>query len=71
MTVDLLMVPALAGQEGAAAIARHVRALPGVGRVDVNLGDRSVRVEHDERVTLAALVKAIGQAGYDQVYPLV
>jgi copper chaperone CopZ len=49
------------------AITEEVSVLPGVQQVVVNLGDKSVRVNHEGKVSLNELIKAINEAGYDEV----
>ncbi|MGQ9547455.1 MAG: heavy-metal-associated domain-containing protein [Roseiflexus sp.] len=71
MTSDLFYVPAISCQHCVNAITKAVRALPGVQQVVVNLGDKSVRVDHDRRVAVDDLIRAINDAGYDEVSVLV
>lgn len=53
-----------------ASCVRHVegalRAIDGVASIEVQLREGRVRVEHDPaRATIAQMIDAIGEAGYD------
>ncbi len=67
MVIDQFRVPAISCQHCVNAITKEVSAVPGVHAVQVNLNDKSVRVEHDENVNVATLLEAINEAGYDEV----
>jgi copper chaperone len=67
MTVEYLLVPSIAGNHDVQAISAALSALPGVLLVTVSLIDRRVRVEHTGRSSVEELIRAINQAGYDQV----
>jgi len=54
-------------QMSSSTITEEVSVLPGVQQVVVNLGDKSVRVNHEGKVSLNELIKAINEAGYDEV----
>lgn len=71
MISDQFRVPGMSCQHCVNAITRAVRSLPGVHQVIVNLGDKSVRVDHDQQVTADDLIRAINDAGYDEVAILV
>ncbi len=71
MISDQFRVPGISCQHCVNAITRAVKALPGVRQVVVNLSDKSVRVEHDQQVTADDLIRAINDAGYDEVAVLV
>jgi copper chaperone len=47
------------------------RSDPGVRQVAVNLEDKSVRVDHDGRVSAERMMRAINAAGYDDVCVLI
>lgn len=67
MAVEQLLVPAMSGDQSVRDIGKTVNEVPGVRLVVVNLADKSVRIEHDGRAELDALIQAINDAGYDQV----
>lgn len=71
MSSDQFRVPAMSCQHCVNAITKEVNALPGVQQVVVSLTDKSVRVDHDTRVTVDDLIRAINEAGYDEVAVLV
>ncbi len=71
MITDQFRVPGISCQHCVNAITRAVNALPGVRQVVVNLSDKSVRVDHDQQVTADDLIRAINDAGYDEVAVLV
>ncbi len=71
MISDLFHVPGISCQHCVDAITNAVRALPGVQQVVVNLSDKSVRVDHDRQVAVDDLIRAINNAGYDEVAVLV
>jgi copper chaperone len=67
MVTDQFRVPDVSCDHCVRAITKEVSALPGVQQVVVNLGDKSVRVNHEGKVGLGDLIKAINEAGYDEV----
>ena len=67
MTTERFQVPEVSCQHCVNAIAKEVSALPGVQRVQVNLDDKTVSVEHSEQVGIDQIVAAINEAGYDEV----
>jgi copper chaperone CopZ len=67
MIVEYLLVPSIAGNHDVQVISAALGALPGVLLVTVSLIDRRVRIEHTGRTSLAELIGALNQAGYDQV----
>lgn len=71
MSSDQFRVPAMSCQHCVNAITKEVNALPGVQQVVISLTDKSVRVDHDTRVTVDDLIRAINEAGYDEVAVLV
>lgn len=71
MVIDQFRVPEISCQHCVNAITKEVSALDGVRTVQVNLNDKSVRVEHHEDVGVNALISAIHEAGYDDVSVLV
>lgn len=48
---------------------RHVegalREIEGISAIDVAINEGKVRVEHDERATIAQMIDALGEAGYE------
>ena len=67
MIVEYLLVPSIAGDRDVQVISAALGALPGVLLVTVSLIDRRVRIEHTGRTSIEELIRAISQAGYDQV----
>lgn len=67
MALDLFRVPEISGDACVRAISQAVGAVAGVRLVTVGLADKTVRVEHDGKVDPAALIRAIKQAGYQDV----
>jgi copper chaperone CopZ len=67
LAVEQLLVPGITGDQSVRVISAAVAALPGVRLVVVSLAGKSVRIEHDGRVSLEALIQVINDAGYDQV----
>ena len=67
MTIEYLLVPSITSNHDVQTISAALGALPGVLLVTVSLIDRRVRVEHDGRTSVEELIRAISQAGYDQV----
>ena len=67
MTVEYLLVPSITGTHDVQAISAALGALPGVLLVTVSLVDRRVRIEHTGRVGVEDLMRALNEAGYEQV----
>ena len=67
MTTDQFLVPGISCDHCVRAITQEVSTLPGVRQVVVSLGDKSVRVDHEGKVGAGDLIKAINEAGYDEV----
>jgi copper chaperone len=70
MTTERFQVPEVSCQHCVNAITKEVSALAGVQRVQVNLDDKTVVVEHGEQVPTDQIVAAINEAGYDEVTQL-
>ena len=67
MAIEQFRVPDVSCNHCVQAITREVSAVQGVRLVRVQLNDKSVRVEHDGRASISALVTAIKQAGFEDV----
>ena len=67
MTVEYLLVPGITSNHDVQAISAALSGLPGVLLVTVSLPDRRVRLEHTGRLSIEALMRAISEAGYEQV----
>ena len=67
MAIEYLLVPSIASDRDVRAISAALAALPGVLLVTVSLADRRVCVEHTGGTGVEELIRAINQAGYDQV----
>lgn len=67
MSIEQFRVPAISCQHCVNAITKEVQAVKGVNLVQINLDDKSVRVEHDGSVQVAMLIGAINEAGFDEV----
>lgn len=65
MTSTTLSVPEIHCGHCKSAIEGAVGPLEGVRTVDVDVDGRLVRVEHDDAVTVRALVDVIEDQGYD------
>lgn len=70
MTTERFRVPEVSCQHCVNAITKEVSALPGIGRVEVNLDDKTVTVEHGAQIAAEQIVTAINEAGYDEVVRL-
>ncbi len=67
MTIEQFRVTEMSCQHCVNSITKEVSALPGVKQVQINLADKSVRVEHDGKLQSSVLIKAINEAGFDDV----
>jgi copper chaperone len=65
MTSTTLSVPEIHCGHCKSAIEGAVGPLAGVQTVEVDVDARSVRVEHDDAVTVRSLVDAIEDQGYE------
>lgn len=65
MASTTLSVPEIHCGHCKSAIEGAVGPLDGVRTVEVDVDSRSVRVEHDDAVTVRALVDVIEDQGYD------
>lgn len=70
MVTEKFLVPAVSCQHCVRAVSKEVGALAGVQKVDVNLENKVVTVEHGDQVAAAAIVAAIQEAGYAEVTPV-
>lgn len=70
MITEQFHVPDVSCAHCVNAITTEVSALPGIAKIDVNLDDKTVTVEHDAQVDVATIVAAINEAGYDEVAQL-
>jgi copper chaperone CopZ len=65
MILEILSVPKMRSRTDRWAITAALEAVPGVRRVLANQADRTVRVERDDDSSLAAILKAVKDAGYE------
>jgi copper ion binding protein len=70
MKIDQYRVPGVSCQHCVAAVTEEVSKLAGVERVQVNLDNKLVTVEHGDSVAPASIIAAIKEAGYDEVAPV-
>jgi copper ion binding protein len=71
MTTDQFRVPEISCQHCVNAITKEVSAIAGVKQVVVNLADKTVKIDHEASVAATTLIKAINEAGFDEVAVLV
>ena len=67
METEQLLVPEMSCNHCVRAISDAVSALPGVQLVTVDLAGKTVRVAHDRRTDLAAIMQSISDASYAQI----
>lgn len=65
MSETTYRVPDVSCEHCVRAITQELTKLPGVGHVDVDLGQKLVTVRHDSSVSDAQLREGIAEAGYD------
>jgi len=70
MKIDQYRVPGVSCQHCVAAVTEEVSKLAGVERVQVNLDNKLVTVEHGDSVAPASIIAAIKEAGYEEVAPV-
>jgi copper chaperone CopZ len=66
-TLNQLYLPQLADLRAAHDVTAVLKRVAGVQQVEVNLANRSVRVQHAEDVSLSHLLRALNHAGYTHV----
>ncbi|MCU0493070.1 MAG: heavy-metal-associated domain-containing protein [Chloroflexaceae bacterium] len=71
MAVEQFRVPEMSCQHCVRAVTKEVSAVPGVQNVQVELSNKTVRVEHDGNTNVSTLIHAINEAGYTDVSVLV
>jgi copper ion binding protein len=64
---DHFLVPGVSCDHCVRAISQEVGALEGVQQVVVDLSTKNVRIDHNESVSTEVLIKAINEAGFDEV----
>ncbi|MEI7642880.1 MAG: hypothetical protein WCJ55_01105 [Chloroflexales bacterium] len=64
MTLEILWINGMRREADRQAILTAVRALSGVRRATANLADRTLRVEREDALGLAAILAAIQDVGY-------
>lgn len=64
MAVEQFYVPNIMCEHCVKAINDEITTVSGVRKVQINMADKSVRVEHDGSASIADLVEAIKEAGY-------
>ncbi|MFQ3663106.1 MAG: heavy metal-associated domain-containing protein [Chloroflexaceae bacterium] len=67
MILEILRVERMRTRRDRWALAAAVEAVPGVRRVYANQADRTLRVEREDDSSLAAIIQAINDAGYEVV----
>lgn len=65
MILEILRVERMRTRRDRWALAAAVEAVPGVRRVLANQADRTLRIEREDDSSLAAIIQAINDAGYD------
>ncbi|GEM_PF-4644070 len=67
MTIDIFHVPGIHTQQDAETITQAVNRIHGIRVIQVNLAQRSVRVEHDDQAGISEIIRAITRAGFNDV----
>ncbi len=67
MTTNTFRVPDISCQHCINAITKEVQALPDIQRVQIDLTEKTVTIDHGPQVSEHLLIAAINEAGYDQV----
>lgn len=65
MTERTYNVPEVHCEHCVAAINRELGQIQGIGRIEVNLDEKTVTVEADEEVTDAVIAAGLYEAGFD------
>lgn len=65
--INQFRVPGMTNQSDMYVIRQALERLTGVVRVEANIAQQTVRVEHDDQVSVAILMNAIHSAGYHQL----
>jgi copper chaperone CopZ len=71
MIPEHLRISQMTSAQAAQHITETLQAIPGVWQAQANLADTSVRIVHDEQVSMSTLIQAINRAGYTDVAVLV
>jgi copper ion binding protein len=67
MTTEQFMVPGVSCQHCVRAVTEEVTTLAGVQKVEVNLANKVVTVEHTGALKPEQIMNAIKAAGYDEI----
>lgn len=65
MVQEILRVPGMRVERDRQALLGAVRAVAGVRRVMANLADHTLRIEREDELHLAAILRAVSAAGYE------
>lgn len=67
MAIEQFYMPEVSSQLAADILIQALRRINGVQAVQVALATHTLRVEHNGRVEVSTLIKAINRAGYSHV----
>lgn len=67
MSVEKFLVPGVSCQHCVRAVTNEVSTIEGVSKVEVNLADKTVTVQHTGAAPVAKIVAAIKEAGFEEV----
>lgn len=67
MSVDQFHIPGMTSTHAINAIHTAISTLPGIHRIAISGADKSVRIEHDERVSVRDVLAVLQRAGYHNV----
>lgn len=65
MVLEIVRVVGMRGEHDRRALVAAVIAVPGVRRAVASLADHTLRIEREDAASLASILRAVADAGYE------